>query len=263
MSKARNFSPRRRSLAAATALSLALLGVAAPAQAQSPRSYAVVSQLAKDIGIVIAQPAIGSRLGNNAVTRNPIPQGLLDKFVLNTTRAVLAQEAQGSRVFLVAPLDTDLFDDLQSVKEGSRVNVPADAAEAFKSQGSTHLIVFSKHRSEASIRFEDGRAGMGSLEGLGFYVDRSIRARDSEAQQTGDGIIAPFMHARATLVELATNRVVRTVEIRDAYALANTRADAASTDVWDALTPTDKVRRMLQLLERHIGPSVKTLVAPG
>lgn len=251
-----------RLLGLAGLLSMGTL-LAGPTAAQSPRSYAVVSQLARDVGVVTANPAIGSRLGNNAVNRIPIAQGLLDKFVLNTTRAVLAKEAAGSRVFLVAPLDVDLFDDLQSVKEGSKVNVPADAAEAFKSQGSTHLIVFSRHRSEASIRFEDGRAGIGSLEGLGFYVDRSIRARDEGAKQSGDGIIAPYMHARATLVDLATGRVVRTVEVRDAYAIANTRADAASTDVWDALGPTEKVRRLLEMLEKHVGPSVKTLVAPG
>lgn len=258
----RHLTLRRRTLQGLALLSLGA-ALAAPAAAQSPKSYAVVSQLARDISVVTANPALGSRLGNNSVTRNPIPQGLLDKFVLNTTRAVLAQEAPGSRVFLVAPLDVDLFDDLQSVKEGSRVSVPSDAAEAFKSQGSTHLIVFSKHRSEASIRFEDGRAGIGSLEGLGFYVDRSIRARDVDARQSGDGIIAPFIHARATLVELATSRVLRTVEIREAYAIANTRADAASTDVWDALSPTDKVRRMLELLDKHVAPSVKALLAPG
>lgn len=253
----------RRHLTALLCSALAAAGFSAPAAAQSPRSYAVVSQLAREVGVVVANPAIGSRLGNNQVSRIPIAQGLLDKFVLNTTRAVLAQEAPGSRVFLVAPLDVDLFDGLQSVKEGSRVDVPADAMEAFKSQGSTHVIIFSRHRSEASIRFDDGRAGTGSLEGMGFYVDRSIRARDEARQQTGDGVIAPYMHARVTLVELASGRVVRTTEIRDAYAIANTRADAASTDVWDALPPAEKVRRLLEMLEKHIAPTVKGLLAPG
>lgn len=252
----RRLATRLVGLAAWAALAL-------PAAAQSPRAYAVVSQLARDVSVVVANPAIGSMLGNNSVSRIPIAQGLLDKFVLNTTRNVLAQQAKGSRVFLVSPLDEDLVPGLQSVKEGSRVEIPADALEAFKSQGSTHLIIFSRHRSEASLRFLDGRGGTGSLEGMGFYVDRSVIVTNTDTRQTGRGYIAPYLHARASLIDVASGRVLRTLEIRDSLTVANTRDDAASTDVWDSLPPAEKVRKLLELLDQHVEPSVKALLAPA
>lgn len=233
------------------------------AQAQSPRSFAVVSELAREVNVVIYQPAIGSRLGNNMTDRIAMPQGVLDKFVLNHTRNLLAKEAPGSRVFLVAPLDVDLFENMQSVVAGQSINVPADAMEAFKSQGSTHLIVYSKHRSPTAIRFGNRTDGTGSLEGLGFYIDRTVEVTSREDRQTGNGYLAPYLHARATLVDLASRKVVRTVEIREATAVANVRQDAKSTDAWDALSPNDKVRRLLEVLDRQVSLSVKQLLEPA
>lgn len=252
---------RRSALVTAVCWVAAL--TAGPAQAQSPRSFAVVSEMARDVTVVTYQPAVGSRLGNNATSRITMPQGMLDKFVLNNTRAVLAKEAPGARVFLVSPLDSDLFENMQSVSEGSRINIPADVAEAFKSQGSTHLILFSRHRAEASIRFKDSRDGTGNLEGLGFYLDRVTTVSSDAAQQTGRGFLAPYLHARATLVDLATGKVQRTVEIQEAFAYANVRGDAKSVDVWDALSSNDKVRVLLEVLEQEVGKSLKALLAPA
>lgn len=253
--------PARRAFAALTAA--AALAAALPALAQSPRSFAVVSELAREVSVVTYQPAVGSILNNNAVSRIPMPQGMLDKFVLNHTRAVLAQEAPGSRVFLVSPLDADLFGNMQSASVGTRVEIPADVAEAFKSQGSTHLLLFSRHRSEAALRFKDGRGGSGSLEGLGFYIDRTVTVSSDADRQSGRGFIAPYLHARITLVDLATGRVQRTVEVRESSTFANVRADAKTMDVWDALSPNDKVRALLELLDQEISKNLKTLLAPA
>lgn len=254
-------SPRRR--AAARLVSLAIgLACCGHAQAQSPRSYAVVSEVAREVNVVIYQPALGSRLTNNAISRINMPQGLLDKFVLNNTRASLTQLAPGAPVFLIAPLEEDLFKGMQSVKEGSQVDIPADAADAFKSQGNTHLIVFTRHRSPAAIRFDNRVHESGNLEGLGFFVDRSIEVRDPAAKQSTTGYLAPYLHARASLLELPSGKVLRTLEINEASAIANVRQDAQSLDAWDALSPTDKVRSLLQLLESHVGKSVKFLLSP-
>ena len=254
---------RRRAFAAAVFTATMLTGLAGTAAAQSPRSYAVVSEMARDVTVIIRQPAVGSRLTNNLVSRIPIAKGLLDKFVLNNSRAVLAQEAPGARVFLVAPLDTDLFEGMQSVREGSRISIAADIAEAFKSQGSTHLIVFSRHREEGQVQFDNGSESAGALEGLGFFLDRSITVINRAQGQAGRGYLAPYLHARATLVELPSGKVLRTLEIRDAAPYTNTRADAETVDTWDSLSSNDKVRVLLELLERQVGKSLKTLLAPA
>ncbi len=254
---------RRRTLAAALVTATLWIGLAGTVAAQSPRSYAVVSEMAREVSVVTYQPAVGSILNNNAISRIPMPQGMLDKFVLNKARAVLAQEAPGSRVFLVSPLDADLFGNMQSVIEGRRIEIPADVAEAFKAQGSTHLLLFSRHRSEASLRFKDGRGGTGNLEGLGFYIDRTVIVTSENDRQTGRGFIAPYLHARVTLVDLATGRVQKTVEVRESTTVANVRADAQSVDVWDALSANDKVRALLELLDQEVGNSLKSLLAPA
>ena len=82
-------------------------------------------------------------------------------------------------------------------------------------------------------------------------------------RQSGRGFIAPYLHARITLVDLATGRVQRTVEVRESSTFANVRADAKSMDVWDALSPNDKVRALLELLDQEIGKNLKTLLAPA
>jgi hypothetical protein len=254
---------RRRAFVAALLTAAIGAGLADTAAAQSPRSYAVVSEMARDVTVIIRQPAVGSRLTNNAVSRIPIAQGLLDKFVLNNTRAVLATDAPGARVFLVAPLDSDLFEGMQSVFEGSRIKIAADIAEAFKSQGSTHLILFSRHREEGQVQFDNGGEATGPLEGLGFYLDRSTNVINRAQGQAGRGYLAPYLHARATLVELPSGKVLRTLEIREAAPYTNTRADAETVDSWDSLSSNDKVRVLLELLERQVGKSLKTLLAPA
>jgi hypothetical protein len=76
-------------------------------------------------------------------------------------------------------------------------------------QDVTHLILVTKVRQPARLQLDRAQVGSGVLEGLGFYVDRSLPIKDTSTGKTGLGFIAPFAYFKVTLVDLAKSTVVK------------------------------------------------------
>ena len=169
---------------------LALLCAGAAHAQTAPRSYAVLSEMAREINLVAFQESIGSRLNNNHRERIEVRDGVLDKFVLTTARARLAGLAPGAGLWLIAPLDTELFPGLQNPAVGSTLKIPEDLMQAMKEQKSTHLLLFTRHRDEADFELsKGGHAGSGAIEGVGFYVDRQFMIEDQVTRTTAAGFL--------------------------------------------------------------------------
>jgi hypothetical protein len=245
----------RRHLVAA--LGGATFGVRAQS---SRRSFAVLSEFARDVHVVMDQPAIGSRLGNNVRERIPIANGAFDKLALGVAKRSIDAAEPGARVWLIAPLDANLMDGADTLLEGSKVRLPDDLAAALKDQGSTHLIALTSLREEARLKAADTRLGSGVLEGLGFYVDRSARMQSGDTQALTRGFIAPYVHVRATLVDVATRTVVGTRRIVESHVIAADRAEQ-SGDPWNLMTTDEKFRLLSEMLRQHVGEHVRQLVA--
>lgn len=239
------------------AMALTSAALAQPA----PRSYAVISEIAREVSVVGFQEATGTRIDPNLRQRIPIPGGALDKVALVSSQLALKSAAPGASVWLIAPADTDFFDGLQTAAVGDRVAVPDDLAAAFKENRSTHLLLFTRHKAAAQFRFANLSDGEGPLEGLGFYVDRRLKVENRDTSQSGVGYLAPFAHFRATLIDTATTKVIKTETVRASQVLGAGQAQNGSVNPWDALTSAQKINKLRDMVRDEVTRLVPLLVA--
>lgn len=234
-------------------------GMNASAQTTLPRAYAVVSEVARQVSVVSFQEATGSRFTNNIRQRIDVPDGALDKVFLLSAQKALKQVSPASDIWLLAPADSDFFGFIQPSK-GDRVKIPDDLLQALRERKSTHLLMFTRHRAEADLRFLDSSDGTGTLEGLGYYVDHHTKVRQPDARETGLGYLASYTHFRATLVDVATQQV-----LASSASLANRITPVAGASVgsahpWEALTSAQKMTQLRDLVISEVDRLVPQLV---
>jgi hypothetical protein len=244
-------------------LCAAAAGIAAPAvlRAQAdPRSFTVVSEMARELVFVTHEPQIGTTINTNQVQRFPIAEGRIELMALRATRQAIRDRLPVSAVALVAPLAEDLMPPMQAVAVGDAVALSAELREVLREHRSTELLAWTRERSPTRIRFLDAvDAGKGQLEGLGMYVDRELNVI-TRGQRT-IGFIAPYLHARATLIDIKTARVLRTERVQRAEVFTNLRTDVSSAQAWDALSTEGKVIAITQLMTDQIKLTVDALLA--
>ena len=227
-----------------------LAGGAAFAQSV-PRSYAVISEVARQVSVVSAQPSIGSRLDSNQRQRIDVPDGALDKVFLLTTQAALKRLGPPSTVWLLAPADSDFFPP-SNFSDGATVKMPEDLAAALKERQSTHLLLYTRHRAEPDLRFDNSTDGTGTFEGLGYYVDQLTRVRDTNTNLVAIGYLASFAHFRVTLIDVASSRVVRTMTTRANFITPVASAQGQSAHPWNTLTPAQKMAQLRDLVIKEV-----------
>lgn len=243
-------------------LSTALLACClnATAQIPLPRAYAVVSEVARQVSVVSFQEGTGSRLNNNIRQRIDVPDGALDKVFLLTAQRALKQATPSGDIWLLAPADTDFFGFVQP-SVGSSIKIPDDLLQALRERRSTHLLVFTRHRAEADLRFINNSDGTGTLEGLGYYVDHHTKVNWVDAREVGKGYLAAYTHFRATLVEVATQKVVASSASTANTISGPVGSKSGSTHPWESLTPAQKMAQLRDLIDREVGRMVPDLIS--
>jgi hypothetical protein len=244
-------------------LLLAACGSAAAQTTPPPKppSFAIYSQVAREISVTSYQASTGSRLDGNTRQRIPIPEGTLDVVAVVSAGQAVRKVIPVAGIWMVAPTDEDLFDSLQSAGEGTRVEFPSDMTAAMREQGSTHLLLLTRYRATATLQQRDGREGAGQLDGLGYYVDYVTPIVRAETNETGRGFLAPYAHFRATLVDVATQRVLRTRTTTFGWVISGARAfEKGSGNPWDAMTAVEKITTLRDIFRKEVERMVPELV---
>lgn len=243
-------------------LSAALLAICfnAAAQVPLPRAFAVLSEVAREVSVVSFQESTGSRLGNNLRQRIAVPDGALDKVFLLGAQKTLKQGAAAGDIWLLAPADTDFFGFVQ-VSQGSDLKIPDDLLAALRERRSTHLLLFTRHRAEADLRFANRSDGTGTLEGMGYYVDHQTLVTNLDTGETVRGYLAAFTHFRATLIDVATQKVVASSATRANLITPVAGSNSSSTHPWATLTAAQKMSQLRVLVEAEVGRMVTELIA--
>ena len=118
--------------ACARGLAAACLWLAGAAIAQpETRSYAVVSEVARQVSVVSFQESTGSRLNANLRERIDVPDGALDKVFLISAQKALKLATPAADIWLLAPADSDFFGLLQTTR-GASVTIPDDLLAALR-----------------------------------------------------------------------------------------------------------------------------------
>ncbi len=238
--------------------------LAGGAQAQAPAPVAAkiaISSLVGDILTVSIYRGTGTNLSNAAnVLKMPGP--LLDIEVLKAAQEAVGKVAPDATVLLlkVAVAGSDM--DPAAVVADDKVVAGNALIDALRQQGFTHLVTATKYRHNNVIRlaYSTPTTGRGQLEGMGFYVDPSLRVQNTRTGEHSEGIIAPYLYIQLRLVDLAT------MEVRTQSITANSVAAAAQNktgmDAWGALTPQEKLREAESLIKANVANAVPALFQP-
>lgn len=226
-------------------------------------SYAVISELAREVSVVGAQNSVGSRLDSAQRQRLAVPDGALDKVALIAAQSALKKASPQATVWLIAPADTDFFPPRQSFAVGQTVALPADLSAALKENRSTHLLLLTRFCGEAEFRFDNLTESRDMLEGVGLFVERVSRVTNRSTGITGTGFLAPFVYLRVTLIDAATSQVINTRTTKASRIFSAGEAKDGSGNPWEALTNAEKMNTLRDILLREVDRLVpQVLVAP-
>ena len=216
---------------------------------KTPSKVAALSLIGDRLQVVSAQMQTGSRIDRNRKESVALQTDELDTAtVLGFDKRVRALRPDLG-VLLLRANDRSIHELQDAVIAGTRdiKDLLAAVAPLAKRSGATHLVLFAKHRGEAQIQIGDGSVGTGYIEGLGFYVDRWSRPRQTDTGIQEAGLLAPFAYYQALLVDLDGLRVVAQESSHQARALLPGARVTDLTDPWNYLTPAEKVETLKAL----------------
>jgi hypothetical protein len=244
-----------------TALILALAGsLGAPcASAAEPRSYAILSLVGDSISTVLERLQTGSRLDQNEKQLIPIADKVFDVAAIEAANAIIKKtDPQAQTALLVTP-DPGLYKAQNAMFDSAAAH--ADDRTFLKSlltkRAITHLVLVTKLRADADIWLKNAPISTGKIEGLGYYMNNSIRITDLDSLNNTSGILAPFAYIKLRLIDAATLEVVKEVTEKHACPVGNFAGTRAS---WDALNSAQKVEYLSQTLQDAVGKAMPRLL---
>lgn len=239
-------------------LALALvLAAASWACHAADRSYAVLSLVGDRLMISQYQPETGSRTNRNAQSFVETKNDALDRMAVRTVRDALDKAEPGAKVDLLAANDPKLYAAAnQAVEQDAGPRLVAALRPSLKGLAATHWIVVSKFRGETRARVMNGSVGSGQVEGLGFYLDRTMTMTNTETGESATGFMAPFAYLRFTLVDAASGEVLAQQNEFESMSVSKQSA----THPWDSLSADEKVAYLERLIRRGAADAIPRLL---
>lgn len=240
-------------LAAGTALALPVWAT------EAPRTYAAMSLIADGLRNVGHEATTGSLLANNPRAMSPLAFDVLE---LPALRAVLGAVMAADAKAKVMPLkitDTAVYEQQNAYIAGDRAKLPGEILEPLRQSGVTHLVLVTRHRAEARMDSGVLTLGSGTVEGVGFYLDREYRLRQLERSEVTTGYVAPFVYLKASLIDLKTLRVVNT-QISTYGRVFTASGKAVGADPWMILSDAQKIQILREMIQQQVTSAVTKLL---
>lgn len=235
-------------------LSAFLLLCAQSAQAADPLRYAVVSLVGDQITVSIRQFTTGTRLNRTEDIASPVLGQRLDDEVLEEVDKLLPTLVPGAQVSLLGLSSAEAY----RVPTDTLLQMPA-LQKALQAEHPDRIVLVHKLRQETRLFVEGGYVGSGHLQGLGFYLDNSMKLVRGEAGRTNRGFIAPYAYIGLSLIDGRDLREIRTVPVAASEVIA---ASAGSTGLaWDALNDEHKVTTLRAMLREAVRANLPKLLA--
>lgn len=237
-------------------------GMPARTRAAEPRQLAVISLVGDELVLVYATVQTGSNTHSNRQRSLPDATGSFDKIVLAAVGKAIERAEPGARPALLGVGPSALHQQPERLFDGGAIALPDGLVDAIDKARATHVLLVTKHRAPTRIALEDTQVGVGSLRGLGYYIDRTTHLRMVESGQTGTGMLVPYAYLQLTLADARSGAVLRQRKLTATrpYAVA---ADTQATDPWSLLTATEKVERLRRLLDQQLATEIPAFIAPA
>ncbi len=121
------------------------------------------------------------------------------------------------------------------------------------------MLVVSKFRENARLKLGNVTIGSGKLQGLGYYLDFNVPTADSDTDEKGRGVIAPYAYFKVSLVDLATSTVTNESLVTAGYAAGSSTSTAAA-DPWSSLSNEEKDKLLKDLVQKEVTKAVASLL---
>jgi len=121
-----------------------------------------------------------------------------------------------------------------------------------------YIVLVAKYRHMAQMDAPVGHFGVGSLDGLGFYIDRLSIMENSDTGLVDTGFLATFAYFKVVLDSVQTGRVIAEQPV----AASSVRAaiDSRSLNPWDSLSSTEKTQSLITLVTRECASATKVIL---
>jgi len=229
-----------------------------PLHAAEKRTYAVLSLIGDRLMIATRDLSTGSRLDQNVRNYVELSSPAIDNTTVLAMESAVKRAEPATEVVLLAARDPAIFAAQARMLEkdsGTEALLPAIRQVLAGAQAS-HLLLATKVRHAAMLRLDEGHVGSGWLEGVGFYVDRTMRVTNRATREASTGFLAPFAYFRIALVDLATGKVVRE---RNVIA-SMTHGRQESSHPWDTMSSEEKIQALEEIIRRETARAVPELI---
>jgi hypothetical protein len=247
-------------------LCLCWLGTA-DAQTRAAPTYAVMSLVGDNLPLIIytgTDTGPGIKVQQKGYFDNPIKSNIFDAMTLNVMaegvrklRPDAATDVLQTRNTTLLRMQDRIFDAGSDAAQKVRNSLKTLLAD----QKATQLILLTKHRDEVELPLASGAAGVGVLEGLGFYVDNTVRLRNASGN-VGFGVIGAYAFMTLRLVDAKTMNVIREIPLTTYRALPRT-SEHPEDQTWEKLTDRQKADFIQDLVTDPLSTAMPKLLAPA
>lgn len=221
--------------------------------------WAALSLVGNKIEIVGANAEVGSRISQNRRRSVDDAAATLDRYVLQAVERTMRDQDRGASLAMLALPGSVLYDQPERAFDGRQVALPGPVVDALIAGRVSHLILLTKVRDAARVPLYDSSTGVGTVQGIGFYVDNDIRLKVRDTGSSADGLLAPFVYVKLSLVDVQSGEVVREEVVREMQAYATAHNPKAAIP-WDVLSAEEKIDALRKLIDRSIGEATAKLL---
>ena len=234
-----------------TSLAMLVLPASRAAEASRP-TVAVLSLIGDEMTLVTRRTSTGSRLDRNDRQALPIVDPAFDVAAAVAAERAIKEVMPSAERVRVSVRDKRLF----ALQDGVFEAGPASDGmrEALQrlllDAKATHLMLITKRRDVAQFRLYDSHIGDGKVEGIGIFIDNVVGIEDPTTRQYGTGYFACYAYVRATLVDVATMRVLGASPGTESA--ITTAIGVSATTAWDALSAAGKAENLMRVADRAV-----------
>jgi hypothetical protein len=245
-----------------------LTGAAHATDTGAPRNYGILSLAGDAISTVTYVPEIGSRIDTNDKQIYSLGDNtMFDEAAIRAASNAIQKVQPDAGRFLMLSTDAELhtaqnamFDD-PAANQGNRDFLKS----LWKDKGLTHLILVTRYRADAELKFMNESGGTGKIEGLGFYMDNRVEVTSHDEKQkrheSSQGVLMPFAYVKLRLINADTLAVEREVRLKQSEMVTYENGQDRAVRTWQALTAKQKTEYLDRLVREAVASGVPRLLA--
>lgn len=225
-----------------------------------PPTFAILSLVGDEFGVVFQPDQTGTSLNPNVRHSYPVATAMLDDVAVSSAEEVLKPLKPVSPVLRFSILDPRLFalQDHLLVDSAESRGMRGALLELLRDNQANRLILVTKGRDDARFQLYHRTTGTGKISR--FYVDQLLQLEKVESGEQTEGLLGPYAYLNVTVLDAASMTPIRSVPARESEMRLPVDAKGA-VRACDALTPEGKVDALERVLRRVVENATAAAVA--